>query len=65
MPPAHPASPVLPATLDEQVRQELLDQGGKVKVPCLRIEESEGKVSWLYDSNAIVEYLQGRFANQA
>ena len=49
---------------DEQFRQELLEQGGKVKVPCLRIEESEGEVSWLYDSNAIVEYLQGRFANQ-
>jgi len=50
---------------DEEIRQELLEQGGKVKVPCLRIEESEGEVSWLYDSNAIVEYLQGRFASQA
>ncbi len=49
---------------DEKVRQELLEQGGKIKVPCLRIEEA-GEVSWLYDSNAIVEYLQGRFANQA
>lgn len=49
---------------DENVRQELLEQGGKIKVPCLRIEEAEGEVSWLYDSNAIVEYLQGRFANQ-
>jgi len=50
---------------DEKIRQELLEQGGRVKVPCLRIEESEGEVSWLYDSNAIVEYLQGRFASQA
>jgi len=49
---------------DETNRQELLEQGGKIKVPCLRIEEA-GEVSWLYDSNAIVEYLQGRFANQA
>lgn len=49
---------------DEKIRQELLEQGGKVKVPCLRIEEND-KVEWLYDSNAIVEYLQGRFANQA
>ncbi|MEH6357569.1 MAG: glutathione S-transferase N-terminal domain-containing protein [Pseudomonadales bacterium] len=49
---------------DETVRQELLEQGGKIKVPCLRIEEA-GEVSWMYDSNAIVEYLQGRFANQA
>lgn len=50
---------------DQQIRQELLDQGGKVKVPCLRIEETEGEVNWLYDSNAIVEYLQQRFANPA
>lgn len=49
---------------NEKIRQELLEQGGKVKVPCLRIEEND-KVEWLYDSNAIVEYLQGRFANQA
>lgn len=49
---------------DEKIRQELLEQGGKIKVPCLRIEEND-KVEWLYDSNAIVEYLQGRFANQA
>jgi len=49
---------------DEKIRQELLEQGGKVKVPCLRIEEA-GEVNWLYDSNAIVEYLQGRFASQA
>ena len=49
---------------DENVRQELLEQGGKIKVPCLRIEEA-GEVSWMYDSNAIVEYLQGRFATEA
>ena len=49
---------------DEKIRQELLEQGGKIKVPCLRIEEND-KVEWLYDSNAIVDYLQGRFANQA
>lgn len=49
---------------DEKVRQELLEHGGKIKVPCLRIEEA-GEVSWMYDSNAIVEYLQGRFATEA
>ncbi|KZN51414.1 glutaredoxin family protein [Pseudoalteromonas luteoviolacea] len=39
-------------------RQELLEQGGKVKVPCLRIEE-QGQVTWLYESSDIVSYLQG------
>ncbi|MDK1289545.1 glutaredoxin family protein [Pseudoalteromonas umbrosa] len=39
-------------------RQELLEQGGKVKVPCLRIED-QGRVTWLYESSDIVSYLQG------
>lgn len=47
---------------DKNIRQELLEQGGKIKVPCLRIEEA-GEVSWMYESNAIIEYLQGRFPN--
>jgi glutathione S-transferase len=41
---------------DEQYRQELLEQGGKVKVPCLRIEQ-DGQVKWLYESNDIIAYL--------
>ncbi len=41
-------------------RTELERQGGKVQVPCLRIEEG-GEVRWLYESNAINEYLQRRF----
>ncbi|MDG9923022.1 MULTISPECIES: glutaredoxin domain-containing protein [unclassified Pseudomonas] len=44
-------------------RQELLEQGGKVQVPCLRIEES-GEVRWLYESKAIGAYLNERFAAQ-
>ncbi|GLR62704.1 glutaredoxin domain-containing protein [Marinospirillum insulare] len=44
-----------------QFRQELQEQGGRVKVPCLRIEE-EGKVRWMYESNDIIEYLNKRFA---
>lgn len=41
---------------NEQFRQELLEQGGKVKVPCLRIEEN-GQVTWMYESNDIIAYL--------
>jgi glutaredoxin len=44
-------------------RQELLEQGGKVQVPCLRIEQS-GEVRWLYESKAIGAYLNERFAAQ-
>ncbi len=52
---------LLDAKNDEASRQELLEQGGKVQVPCLRIEESAG-VRWLYESKAIAAYLDERFA---
>lgn len=43
-------------------RQELLEGGGEVKVPCLRIPGENGKVTWLYESNEIIKYLEERFA---
>lgn len=46
---------------NDQNRQFLLEQGGKIQVPCLRIQ-SEGKDEWLYDSKAINAYLTNRFA---
>lgn len=42
-------------------RQALQEGGGRVKVPCLRIEEA-GKVTWMYESKAIIAYLDERFA---
>lgn len=42
-------------------RNELLSEGGKLKVPCLRIEQGES-VSWMYESSDIIQYLEGRFA---
>ena len=41
-------------------RQALLEGGGRVKVPCLRIQSSDG-VQWMYESSDIVAYLQQRF----
>ncbi|NMZ69446.1 Glutaredoxin [Pseudomonas peli] len=46
---------------DAQARSELEQQGGKIKVPCLRIEEN-GQSTWLYESKAIIAYLDERFA---
>ena len=40
--------------------QILLEQGGKVQVPCLRIQEKD-HVRWLYESRAIIAYLEERF----
>lgn len=39
----------------------LLAQAGKVKVPCLRIEEGD-KVAWIYESSAIINYLNEHFS---
>lgn len=41
-------------------REELLKGGGKVQTPCLRIENKDG-VEWLYDSKAIIGYIEKRF----
>lgn len=51
-------------TVDAKVspnKDELIEQGGKQQVPCLRIEEN-GQVQWLYESKAIISYLDQRFA---
>lgn len=45
---------------NQQYRQELEEQGGRIKVPCLRIDEGN-KVTWLYESNEIIAYLDQRF----
>ena len=52
------------AKRDPQAREQLLAGGGKVKVPCLRIEEADG-TRWMYKSNDIIAYLEKRFANVA
>ncbi|WP_353227304.1 glutathione S-transferase N-terminal domain-containing protein [Pseudomonas qingdaonensis] len=46
---------------NKQDRQALLEQGGKIKVPCLRIEE-DGKTTWMYESKVIIDYLNQRFS---
>ena len=43
-------------------REELLQGGGQIKVPCLKIIDEKGNDSWMYESNEIMQYLQGRFA---
>ncbi len=50
---------------DAEHRATLLKEGGQVQVPCLRIEGDgvEGEVRWLYESEAIIHYLESRFGN--
>lgn len=45
-----------------QNRDALLQGAGTVKVPCLKITDANGHSQWLFESGAIIRYLQGRFA---
>lgn len=47
---------------DETHRQELMQGGGRVKVPCLQITQPDGRVEWMYESSDINDYLTRRFA---
>lgn len=46
---------------DPDHRAALEAGGGRIKVPCLRIEHEDGSERWLYESDAIKAWLQERF----
>lgn len=48
---------------DPAAEQELISGGGKRTVPCLRIENDDGTVQWMYESNDIIDYLERNFAS--
>lgn len=52
---------LLDAKNNPQHRDHLLTNGGKIQVPCLHIQD-QGQSRWLYDSKAIIAYLEQRFA---
>ena len=56
------AIPFKEVLVDEEAWGELVRQGGKDQVPCLRIEEN-GKVRWMYESADIVRYLIAQAAS--
>ena len=43
-----------------EFRKELELNGGKIKVPCLKVEGA-GEASWIYESNDIIKYLDECF----
>ncbi len=45
------------STSDKSHAQALMQGGGKTQVPCLRIEQADGSVEWMYESNDIIEYF--------
>ena len=46
---------------DAELKAELVREGGRHKVPCLRIEKPDQSVEWLYESNDIIAYLNSQF----
>jgi len=42
---------------NEQYHNELVNEGGKRMVPCLKIAKPGEPVTWLYESGDIVNYL--------
>lgn len=45
-------------TKDDVHRTELVNGGGRHKVPCLKIAKPNEPVEWLYESNDIIVYLK-------
>lgn len=45
-----------------QNREALLQGGGQVKVPCLKITDEQGGIQWMYESSEIIRYLNEKFA---
>ena len=50
------------ALRDAPSRQQLLEGGGVIQVPCLRITRDDNSVEWLYESDEIIRYLKTTFA---
>jgi glutaredoxin len=46
---------------DDQWMAELVEQGGKKQVPCLRIEKEDGSVEMMYESEDIKDYLARKY----
>ena len=49
------------ARYNPQWNRELVTEGGKYQVPCLRQLKDDGSLEWMYGSDDIIQYLDQRF----
>ncbi len=56
---------LMDAKRNAQYAKELVEGGGHLKVPCLRIEQEDGTSQWMYESSDIIDYLVERFPKQS
>ena len=47
---------------DAKWNQELISEGGKYQVPCLKVTEKDGSVKWMYEANHINQFLNEKFS---
>ena len=45
------------AKKDIVYRKQLVEDGGTLKVPCLRIKQADGSHIWLYESDDIIAHI--------
>ena len=43
---------------NELYREELIKEGGKRTVPCLKITQEDQSIIWMYESSDIIAYLE-------
>ncbi|MFQ5644895.1 MAG: glutaredoxin family protein, partial [Thiogranum sp.] len=48
------------ALRDSISRRQLLEGGGEIKVPCMKITDAQGNATWMYESAAIIRHLEER-----
>mgnify|MGYP003655439416 FL=1 len=53
------------AKRNAQYAKELVEGGGHLKVPCLRIEKEDGEVEWMYESSDIISFLTQQYSKQS
>ena len=42
---------------NEVFKKNLIQNGGMLKVPCLRVESKRNQVNWIYESNDIIDFI--------
>jgi len=47
-------------TQQGKFREELIQGGGKATVPCLKIDNGDEGINWLYESKDIINYIENR-----
>lgn len=56
--------PEVDVLVDDNAYRELVEQGGKDQVPCLRINHPNQPTEWMYESDAILAYVRKRISQK-